>query len=27
MPGTKPRQTELAGANPYEAVPGKAIAE
>jgi alkyl sulfatase BDS1-like metallo-beta-lactamase superfamily hydrolase len=27
MPGTKPRQTELAGANPYEAVPGKPIAE
>ena len=27
MPGTKARTTELTDANPYEAVPGKAIAE
>jgi alkyl sulfatase BDS1-like metallo-beta-lactamase superfamily hydrolase len=27
MPGTKARQTELAKANPYEAVPGQPIAE
>ncbi len=27
MPGTKAREKELAKANPYEAVPGKSIAE
>ena len=27
LPGTKGRQTELAKANPYEAVPGQPIAE
>jgi hypothetical protein len=27
MPGTKARDAELAEANPYEAVPGKPIAE
>ncbi len=27
MPGTKARGIELAHANPYEAVPGKTIAE